>query len=378
MDERQLFERFHSAFDAEPRPGMREQIRAALLSSAQARRGEAGATALNRRAIRQFGTPSLQWAAGLVAVLVLVALLASLLYSRGVLNRFAPAVPAPMACPLYPSPTPDVPLSSGDLQAVTGIPDPILMTPFDLAATIGTQRITLVRAYADSLTTALVFQLDPTSTRTWTLVLMHDDQGDKFSNGTGDYMSAGQTAFLVYTMPGPRGFGKDRIAHLEIYLGLLDSSGAQDQAAGTAMLPLSVCVHPSASLSVPPTFHLGAGTVTVQSIEITPAAMRIQAVLDGVDDPNAWAYYGGNYGKLGLYRVDPPCTPTPDNNVVDTTCLIAFTSGLSGPAISPLSGTSFIVNFGWLRPAAGNYRVVFRGNGTTHGFNLQIPALEGL
>lgn len=385
MDERLLFDRFHFAFDVEPRPGMRERIRAALLSSDAGRTGNISSNAtssstLDRRATRRFRAPSLQWSLGLVAVLVAAALIASLLYARGVSNRSVPAQPGPAsppACLAAPTPGPEVPFSSIDLQAFTGLSDPGFLTPYDLPATIGTQKITLIRAYADPLVTDLIFQVDPADDRMWILDLMHDDQGEKIPGGTGQTIDAGHFNALVFTMPGPKGYGRDGVAHLDITLGLRSATPAaqpsgppeyvEDLAAGQAGLKFSLCVHPATSLPIPPAFHLGSGTVTIRSLEITPAFFAVQAVLDGVDDPQTW-----QSGNLGLYRVDPPCPSLPDGNVRDTTCLIDF----RGAQITPLNGKAYTVDFGVLRPPAGNYRLVFRTNGATHGVPLRIPALQ--
>jgi hypothetical protein len=106
IDEQRVFERFHAALDVQPQPGAFDRLRAALaMGSVRSRR---------RRLVAPFPHPGLTVAAGLLAVLLVVALVAGFLAIHWSTLRtipVKPSIPSPTA--LYPPPTLTQPLSVG-------------------------------------------------------------------------------------------------------------------------------------------------------------------------------------------------------------------------------------------------------------------------
>lgn len=97
MDERQVFDLFHSALDVQPRPGAFDRLQAALARNpVRSQRQPRLVLPLPRTGLRiaaDLGLPRQRWAMALMAVLIAVALVAALVFGDRLLHLNAP-IPA--------------------------------------------------------------------------------------------------------------------------------------------------------------------------------------------------------------------------------------------------------------------------------------------
>jgi hypothetical protein len=389
MDDHEAFDLFHAALDIQPRPGAFERLKTVLARSSvkPSSRLEIGLPLL-RQDVGFTATPSLRWMSGIMAVLLAVAVVAGLLYSRGAFHQIGAVKTAPpvqQSCPasgppISPSPAPTAAAPSAfpseDLQAAW-LDNPDLVTPFHVRASIGNETVTLVGGYADPVVTVLILRPDPGDTRRWLVELVHDDQGDKIYAIGGGPVASGD---YVFTLAGPKGYGSDRIAHLEVVLGLQSATPVQqpagppeyvlDNAAGSTLIDFSLAVQQETLLPVPSPFRLSGGTVSIMTLELTPARLHLHADRVGVQgdsyDPQA-------SGREVMFKVCLPCpstlqaSPTPP---VQSDCVLHWL----GVDMSALTGGGYSMDIDWPRPAAGTYRLVFStALGDTRAVTLRVP-----
>jgi virginiamycin B lyase len=163
MDDQLLFEQFHATYEIEPRAGSFERLRATLMGIELPPRRRPwlrlleGQSATNARSVRWSGherpryrpiSAPFHWAGGFVAALLAVAVVAGLLYSRGVLSIHGPTTAGPIAVttgPIAATPIPNgthteyaIPNDLGFAAAIATGPDRNLwFIDWDLAESSG-------------------------------------------------------------------------------------------------------------------------------------------------------------------------------------------------------------------------------------------------
>jgi hypothetical protein len=121
-------------------------------------------------------------------------------------------------------------------------------------------------------------------------------------------------------------------------------------------------VQPGQALAAPSPFRLGAWKVTVERLEITPAVVRLQTVVNGASPV---AIVGP--GKAAFVElVDAAGNPLKD---------IGGGAGITVPKLelNPTNYQNSRTRDEWLRPAAGTYRLRFQGSGGRY----EIPIVIG-
>ena len=254
------------------------------------------------------------------------------------------------------------PIPPLDLQVAGLTPVAELVTPLQISSTDTDRTIMLLGAYADTARTVFVFRETPDMGLP--NVRVSDEQG---------LVSAGGSAGPVHA-PGFRGDyyvtldegvhpGPDGVAHLTLNIAQLEIwSPAGGIVEGNWAFTVAVNVQPGQILTPPKPFWLGAWKVTVETLEITPDVVHLQALVNGVSNV---ALEGPGHGPF-VELVDGAGNPV--------TRLVGG-AGITVPKgqLNPINYQNSRSYNEWLRPVAGTYRLRFQGNGG----RIEIPVVIG-
>jgi hypothetical protein len=236
------------------------------------------------------------------------------------------------------------------------------VTPLQISSTDKGQSIMLLGAYADTARTVFVFRETPDMGLP--NVRVSDEQG---------LVSAGGSAGPIHA-PGFRGDyyvtldqgvhpGPDGVAHLTLNIAQLEIwAPAGGIVEGNWAFTVAVNVQPGQTLAAPNPFWLGRWKVTVETLEITPDVVRMEALVNGASPV---ALEGPGYGPF-VELVDSAGNPVR---------VLEGGAGITVPKLqlNPVNYQNSRSRNQWLRPAAGTYRLRFQGSGGSH----EIPIVIG-
>jgi len=257
------------------------------------------------------------------------------------------------------------PLPTQDLVAVglTKVVD--LVTFFEIPATDAGRTITLIAAYADAARTVLVFRESPDMGVP--SVEVNDDQGWINSSTSGGPIRGpgygGDYYFALDDGPHP---GADGLTHLRIGISGLDRwTPAGGHVDGHWDFTIALKVAPGRTLAAPAQFNMGAWTLKIETLELTPSVVHLQAVVSGAA-PDDLSGPGVKYSFLDL--LDAGGHPVK---------VVAAGAGVTVPK-QQLNASNYRnsrINYQWSRPEAGTYRLRFQGGGGAFTLALSIPAM---
>jgi hypothetical protein len=244
------------------------------------------------------------------------------------------------------------PIPPLDLEMAGLTPVAELVTPFQISSTDNGRSIMLIGAYADTARTVFVFRETPDMGLP--NVRVSDEQG---------LVSAGGSAGPIHA-PGFRGDyyvtldqgvhpGPDGVAHLTLNIAQLQIwTPAGGIVEGNWAFTVAVNVQPGQILVAPNPFRLGAWKVTVETLEITPDVVHMEAVVNGAS-PVALEGPG-----------IPPFVELLDSAGNPLRVLVGG-AGITVPKgqLNPINYQNSRSRNQWLRPAAGTYRLRFQGSG---------------
>jgi hypothetical protein len=183
------------------------------------------------------------------------------------------------------------------------------------------------------------------------LVSVTDDQGGQNVSAGGGPTGAGDFFWHMDAGPRPRPGG---IAHLTAQIQWDLPTGNPASPVPPLVLKFNLPVHKSVSLPAGSPFHLGSWTVTIKTLQVTPATIHVGALFEGASGDDLM---GPDHLDL-MTVLDGTGTP------------LGPVSGGGGIAVG---GT--LLEFQWMRPvSAGTYQLRFHGNGATHTVSLNVPA----
>jgi len=254
------------------------------------------------------------------------------------------------------------PIPSLDLERAGLTPVADLVTPFQISSTDKGRSIILIGAYADTARTVFVFREAPDMGLP--NVRVRDEQG---------LVSAGGSAGPVHA-PGFRGDyyvtldqgvhpGPDGVAHLTLNIAQLQIwTPAGGTVEGNWAFTVAVNVQPGQILAAPNPFRLGRWKVTVETLEITPDVVHMEALVNGAS-PVALEGPG-----------IPPFVELLDSAGNPLRVLVGG-AGITVPKgqLNPINYQNSRSRNQWLRPAAGTYRLRFQGGGG----RFEIPIVIG-
>ena len=254
------------------------------------------------------------------------------------------------------------PIPPLDLEMAGLTPVADLVTPLQISSTDKGGNIMLLGAYADTARTVFVFRETPDMGLP--NVRVSDEQGLVSAGGSaGPIHSPGFRGDYYVTLDQGVHPGPDGVAHLTLNIAQLEIwSPAGGIVEGNWAFTVAVNVQPGQILTPPNPFWLGAWKVTVETLEITPDVVHLQALVNGVSNV---ALEGPGHGPF-VELVDSAGNPV--RRLV------------GGAGITVPKGQLNSVNYQnsrsynqWLRPAAGTYRLRFLGNGGRY----EIPLIIG-
>ena len=254
------------------------------------------------------------------------------------------------------------PIPSLDLERAGLTPVADLVTPFQISSTDKGRSIMLIGAYADTARTVFVFRETPDMGLP--NLRVSDEQG---------LVSAGGSAGAVHA-PGFRGdyyvtldqgvhAGPDGVAHLTLNIARLQIwTPAGGVVEGNWAFTVAVNVQPGHILAAPNPFWLGRWKVTVETLEITPDVVHMEALVNGAS-PVALEGPG-----------IPPFVELLDSAGNPLRVLVGG-AGITVPKgqLNPINYQNSRSRNQWLRPAAGTYRLRFQGGGG----RFEIPIVIG-
>jgi hypothetical protein len=246
-----------------------------------------------------------------------------------------------------------------EMAGLTRVAD--LVTPLQISSTDKGQSIMLLGAYADTARTVFVFRETPDMGLP--NVRVSDEQG---------LVSAGGSAGPIHA-PGFRGDyyvtldqgvhpGPDGVAHLTLNIAQLEIwAPAGGIVEGNWAFAVAVNVQPGQTLAAPNPFWLGRWKVTVETLEITPDVVRMEALVNGASPV---ALEGPGHGPF-VELVDSAGNPVR---------VLEGGAGITVPKLqlNPVNYQNSRSRNQWLRPAAGTYRLRFQGNGGSHEIPIVI------
>jgi hypothetical protein len=235
-----------------------------------------------------------------------------------------------------------------------------LVTPLDVSATDGGRTITLIGAYADPARTVFIFREKPDIGLP--MVDVNDDQGAiNASSSSGAIHAPGfRGDYFVGLDAGPRA-GADGLAHLTISIrGLRIWSPYGGNATGSWAFSAAVQVQPATALAAPSRFRLGGWTVQIETLEVTPAVIHLQAVVNGASPPDV---IGPGVMASFLELLDAA------GNQLK---VVSSDAGITVPKqqVNPSNYHNARVSYEWARPGPGTYRLRFQGGGGTYELEL--------
>jgi hypothetical protein len=254
------------------------------------------------------------------------------------------------------------PLPALDLEVAGLTPVADLVTPFQLSSTDNGRTITLIAAYADTARTVFLFRESPDMGLP--NVRVSDEQGLISVGGSaGPIRSPGFRGDYYVALDDPMHPGADGVAHLTVnisYLQIWAPTGGLVE--GNWAFSAALNVQPGHALATPNPFRLGAWKVTVETLEITPDVVHLQAVVNGASPV---ALEGPGHGPF-VELVDSAGNPVRR---------LVGGAGITVPKgqLNPVNYQNSRSRNAWLRPAAGAYTLRFLGSGSRY----EIPIVIG-
>jgi len=253
-----------------------------------------------------------------------------------------------------------VPAQDLAVAGLTGVAD--LVTPLQIASTDDGRTITFIAAYADVARTVLIFRESPDMGLPSASV--SDDQGLINAGGSaGPVRSPGVRGDYFVALDEGAHPGLDGLTHLFITVSHLTVwTPAGGVVEGNWAFTAALKVQPGQALAAPMPFRLGAWMVTVETLEVTPDVVHLQAVVNGASPA---ALEGPGKGPF-VELVDPAGNPVR---------LLAGGAGITVPKqqVNPMNYQNSRTRNEWLRPADGAYTLRFLGGGGGY----EIPIVIG-
>src|ERR1700682_128241 len=330
MNETQIRERLHDAIgEASYPPSLTHATKARLRQPAPERRPRA---------------------LGLAAAFIALAVIAALMGPR--LLGWHSTLPAgPRAAPQNTA-SPDIfaSIPPGDFDAAGLTTATALVTKFNLEATNGQGKITLIGAYADPARIVLFLRttLDTGGPNGPLPIQLSDDLG--LINASSSGGGTGLTGEYFYSLDGGPRPGPDGLAHLTLTM----------RGMTPATFSLSLKVQPSVVITtVPRQFDLGSWKVTIDAAEITPSVIHIAALIDGASVSDTGP------STMSLVDASGPARS------------VAYSASVTVPKqqLTAANYKSTRINAQWLRSSsASTYQLRFTGGGGTQTVNFKVDA----
>ena len=276
-------------------------------------------------------------------------------------GRGAGTVQAPTALPsLHPASALIVshPIPALDLEAagLTRVAD--LVTPLQLSSTDEGRTITLIAAYADVARTVFLFRESPDMGVPNASV--SDERGlINASSSAGPVRLPGLRSDYYVGLDEGAHAGADGLAHLAISIANLSRwTPAGGTVIGRWAFDVALKVQPGQALAAPNQFRLGGWKVTIETLELTPAVIHLQTLVNGASPV---ALEGPGKGAF-VELLDAAGNPV---------SLLSGGAGITVPKqqVNPMNYQNSRTRNEWLRPATGTYRLRFQGSGG----RLEIP-----
>jgi hypothetical protein len=237
-----------------------------------------------------------------------------------------------------------------------------LVTPLQISSTDKGRSIMLLGAYADTARTVFLFRETPDVGLP--ILRVSDEQGLVSAGGSaGPIHSPGFRGDYYVTLDEGVHPGPDGVAHLTLNIAQLQIwSAAGGIVEGNWAFTVAVNVQPGQMLTAPNPFWLGRWKVTVETLEMTPDVVRMQALVNGAS-PIALE---GPWIPPFVELLDSAGNPVR---------VLEGGAGIAVPKaqLNPINYQNSRSRNQWLRPAAGTYRLRFQGNGSRH----EIPLIIG-
>jgi hypothetical protein len=253
--------------------------------------------------------------------------------------------------------TPRPQLPAADLVAARLTNIAYLVMPLDLQAVDAGRIISLVGAYADTARTVLIFRGDATKARTST-VMVYDDQGMLDGSSSGVAGNPPDNVYVLDTGPHPR---TDGVAHLKIEVTSWQPAGNLPQ--GRWNFSVDVPVQPGKRLPALAQFQLGRWKANIETLELTPTVVHLQAVINGA-----------SLLEIGLSTIT---LLDPAGQILGQGCGASITvpkTQISSPNSPLYHNARVYCEFD--RPASGGaYQIRFQGGGGSYQIPVSINAL---
>jgi hypothetical protein len=254
------------------------------------------------------------------------------------------------------------PLPALDLEVagLTRVAD--LVTPLQLSSTDNGRTITMIAAYADTARTVFLFRESPDMgvPNVW----VSDEQGQILSSSSeGPIHAPGFRGDYYLALDEGLRPGADGLAHLAVSISNLRIwSPAGGVVEGKWAFTAALTVQPGQALSAPSQFRLGAWKVTIEKLELTPAVVRLQTLVNGASPVAVRGPGIGDFVEL----IDAAGNPVKD---------LGGGASITVPKqqVNPMNYQNSRTYDQWLRPAAGTYRLRFQGGGA----RFEIPIIIG-
>ena len=279
-------------------------------------------------------------------------------------GRVSGTSPAPTAMPSVHTASALVvthPIPPLDLEVAGLTPVADLVTPFQISSTDNGRSIMLLGAYSDTARTVFVFRETPDMGLP--NVRVSDEQGLVSASGSaGPIHAPGFRGDYYVTLDEGLHPGPDGVAHLTLDIARLQIwTPAGGIVEGNWTFTVAVNVQPGQIVVAPNPFWLGRWKVTVETLEITPDVVHLQALVNGVSNVDLEGPGHGPFVEL----VDSAGNPVRR---------LVGGAGITVPKgqLNPINYQNSRSYNQWLRPAAGTYRLVFQGKGGRHEIAIVI------
>lgn len=296
-----------------------------------------------------------QGALGLIAILLALAVIAALAGPRLLIRQSYQPRPQPASSPAASPVAAGSSIPAADLAAAQLSGHADLVTPLNLTSTNGTGRVDLIGAYADPARTVLFFRTALAMGSVHASIT--DDYGFLNYGGSGN---PGVPGHYVSILDGGVRPGVDGVAHLKISA---MANGPGSSVSGSWEFATAVHVQPSFGVAtLPQQIMLGSWKITLESAELTPSVLHVQALVEGatIDE----------LGQNFIAVVDSSGLAVPE---------VAGEASVTVPKQQLNSSTvrNTRINYQWRRPTkAGTYELKFRGNGAQQTIRLDLSQLD--
>lgn len=252
-------------------------------------------------------------------------------------------------------------LPAADLAAARLTDVAELVTPLELSSVDNGRTVTLIGAYADPARTVLIFRESPDMGLPSASV--NDEVGQiNASSSAGPVRSPGIRGDYYFALDGGPHPGVDGLAHLAITISHLDRwTPAGGIVNGNWAFTAALRVQSGQALPAPGQFRLGTWNVTVETLEVTPAVIHLQTVVNGASPE---ALVGPGKGAF-VELVDGAGNPVR---------VLASGAGITVPKgqLNPINYQNSRTRDEWVRPAAGTYKLRFQGGGGRYEITVVV------